>query len=162
MSLPVEQIYCDRCDFLSNTMVTWGNHSYRPADGRPAPLSRAPGWCHACSDIVPVEKFEDRDRIEGEIGEFERRLMESAPTSGGYGRTVFAVPLSSLLQQRQNCFYMGVNFLDLGTQCLAVERHIGGFQRFVAKLGGKWIQFGGSIAHPNSLSARRRIRRSWT
>jgi len=80
MSLPVEQIYCDRCDFRSNTMVTWGNYSYRLADGRPAPLFRAPGWCHACSDIVPVENFEDRDRIEGELGEFERRLMESAPT----------------------------------------------------------------------------------
>jgi hypothetical protein len=36
---------------------------------------------------------------------------------------------------------MVVNLLDFGAQRLAVKRHIGGFQRFVTKLGGKRIQF---------------------
>jgi len=60
MSLPVEKIYCDRCDFWSNTMATWGNYSYRLADGSGKPSG--PGT------------------IEAEIGEMERQLRAAAPT----------------------------------------------------------------------------------
>lgn len=80
MSLPVEKIYCDRCAFWSNTMVTWGNYSYRLADGREAPLYLVLGWCHTCNDIVPVENLMDREEVEESITELERSLKAAAPT----------------------------------------------------------------------------------
>lgn len=79
MSLPVEQIYCDRCDFRSGTMVTWGNYSYRLADGREFPLCRALGWCHACDNLVPVESFDGRESIEAEINKLECHLKAAEP-----------------------------------------------------------------------------------
>ena len=79
MSLPVEKIYCDRCDFRSNTMVTWGNYSYRLADGREVSLYRTLGWCHACNDIVPIENLSDRERVEEGILELEAKIKTSEP-----------------------------------------------------------------------------------
>lgn len=77
MSLPVERIYCDGCDFRSNSTVTSGHYLRRLADGREISLYRRLGWCHTCHDIVPVENLPDRETLAEGIRELESRIRAS-------------------------------------------------------------------------------------
>jgi len=84
MSLPFAMIYCDRCESLWASLVTWGFFRYRLPDGVEVPIERRIGWCHACNGVAAIEDLRTdaeiaADRDETEQVATEQRLAAAKP-----------------------------------------------------------------------------------
>ena len=76
MSLPFAMIYCDRCESVWASLVTWGFFRYRLPDGVEVPVKREIGWCHGCNRVAAIEDLRTDAQIASDRNEIERVATE--------------------------------------------------------------------------------------
>ncbi len=75
MSMPADEIYCDRCDFQASTLKVWGSYEYLLPDGGRVPMSYRLGWCHSCGDLVVIEDLSVADQLTADMKKATDRLV---------------------------------------------------------------------------------------
>ena len=76
MSLPFAMIYCDRCESVWASLVTWGSFRYRLPDGVEVPVKREIGWCHGCNCVAAIEDLRTDAEIASDRNETERMATQ--------------------------------------------------------------------------------------
>ena len=62
MSMSPVDLKCDKCGHQSDSSVVWGQFVYLDGD-KELSINRRLSWCHDCENFVPVEDFEDINKL---------------------------------------------------------------------------------------------------
>ncbi|MDM9652054.1 hypothetical protein QU755_11275 [Pseudomonas wenzhouensis] len=101
MSMPVLTYGCTRCELRGWSSQTWG-YRYYSVDGQRLRMRSAMGWCHACGQIVAVERRPDlpaEQSLQLELSTLREQLANVPPVQKGRRRWWFG-PVSKTPEQR--------------------------------------------------------------
>jgi hypothetical protein len=79
MSMPSYNLICNKCKYSVSNMIFWHKSSY--VDGKTEFFcNKSMGWCDDCSEITPVEDFENTDYELEEINKRTQWLRDEQGT----------------------------------------------------------------------------------
>ncbi len=132
------RIYCDRCNFTSNTSRFWGSRKYLLADGREMWMAETWGWCFNCADLAAVEDLSCSESDWRRASRIREALREATLSACDCSRRVFTpLPEARLTALSQELEELECR-LDFLSQRSATAKCLHCYSTAVAPVRSKW------------------------